>query len=72
MHGKPCGLLNVAGYFTPLLAFLDRVAEQGFIDSPHRSMILAAEEPEDLLAQFERYEPPFADKAEWALGLGKG
>jgi len=68
MHGKPCGLLNVAGYFTPLLAFLDRVAAQGFIDAPHRSMILAAEEPKDLLAQFERYEPPVADKAKWALG----
>ena len=53
MHGKPCGLLNVAGYFTPLLAFLDRVAAQGFIDAAHRSMILTAEDPEELLRQFE-------------------
>ncbi|MCX6557444.1 MAG: TIGR00730 family Rossman fold protein [Candidatus Aminicenantes bacterium] len=72
MHRKPCGLLNVAGFFTALLAFLDQVTEQGFIDTPHRSMILSAEDPEELLRQFECHQPPVADKAEWALGLGKG
>jgi uncharacterized protein (TIGR00730 family) len=71
MHRKPCGLLNVSGYFTPLLAFLDQVVEQGFLDAPHRAMILSAEEPEELLRQFERYNPIIADKAEWALGLEK-
>jgi uncharacterized protein (TIGR00730 family) len=71
MHHKPCGLLNVAGYFTPLLAFLDHVATQGFIDAAHRSMILVAEQPEDLLQQFMTYTPSTADKAAWALGLGK-
>lgn len=69
MHHKPCGLLNVAGYFTPLLAFLDQVAAAGFVDAAHRSMILTAEHPEELLRQFEVYCPPLADKAEWALGL---
>jgi uncharacterized protein (TIGR00730 family) len=71
MHRKPCGLLNVAGYFTPLLSFLDQVTEQGFLDAPHRAMILSAEEAEELFRQFERYKPIMADKAEWALGLGK-
>jgi uncharacterized protein (TIGR00730 family) len=71
MHQKPCGLLNVAGYFTPLLAFLDHVVAQGFLDMPHRSMILSAEEPEELFRQFECYKPIIADKAEWALGLEK-
>ena len=69
MHHKPCGLLNVAGYFTPLLAFLDQVAAQGFVDAAYRDMILTAEAPEELLKQFETYCPPVADKAEWALGL---
>jgi len=68
MHQKPCGLLNVAGYFTPLLAFLDQVTEQGFVDAEHRAMVISAENPEDLLDQFETYRPPAADKAEWALG----
>ncbi len=68
MHHKPCGLLNVAGYFTPLLAFLDRVAAEGFVDAVHRSMILTAADPEELLRMFATYRPPVADKAEWALG----
>ncbi len=71
MHQKPCGLLNVGGYFAPLLDFLDHVAGQGFIDPPHRAMILAAETPGDLLLQFENFRPVVADKAEWALGLGE-
>ena len=69
MHRKPCGLLNVAGYFTPLLAFLDRVVSEGFLDAAHRSMILTSENPEDLLRQFETYRPVAADKAAWALGM---
>ena len=68
MHHKPCGLLNEAGFFTPLLAFLDQVAEQGFIDARHRALVLSSENPGDLLNQFENYKPISADKAEWALG----
>jgi len=71
IHQKPCGLLDIAGYFTPLLTFLDRVTEQGFIDSAHRTMIMSSEDPEELLRQFEIYHPPSTDKAEWALGLGE-
>lgn len=71
MHHKPCGLLNIAGYFTPLLGFLDQVVAQGFVDDAHRSMILTAEEPDELLKQFAGYIPSCADKAEWALGLAR-
>jgi uncharacterized protein (TIGR00730 family) len=70
LHGKPCGLLDVAGFFAPLLAFLDHVAGQGFVGGAHRAMVLTAETPEELLRQFERYEPVAVDKAEWALGMG--
>jgi len=69
MHGKPCGLLNVAHYYTQLLGFLDQVLAQRFLDAAHRSMILAAEHPEELLRQFEAYRPPAADKAAWALQM---
>ncbi|HEX7502994.1 MAG TPA: TIGR00730 family Rossman fold protein [Acidobacteriota bacterium] len=70
MHRKPCGLLNVANYYAPLLAFLDRVLAQGFLDAAHRAMILDAETPEELLLRFAVYQPPAADKAAWALDLG--
>ncbi len=68
MHGKPCGLLDVAGFFAPLLRFLEHVTEEGFIDAAHRGMVLSAGSPAALLEKLERYEPVAADKAEWALG----
>ncbi len=71
MHRKPCGLLNVAGFFNPLLSFLDQVAEQGFIDGRHLALLLSSENSEDLLNQFESFTPIVADKAAWALGLRK-
>lgn len=68
MHDKPCGLLDVAGFFTPLLRFLDQVCEQGFVGAAHRSMVLSAGSAGELLEKLERYVPVIADKAEWALG----
>jgi uncharacterized protein (TIGR00730 family) len=72
LHRKPCGLLNIGRYYTPLLVFLDQVLAQGFVDADHRAMIVTAEHPEELLRQFESYRPPASDKAEWALGLDRG
>jgi uncharacterized protein (TIGR00730 family) len=57
-HGKPCGLLNVAGYYDPLLAVFDRMVDRGFLTTKHRAMALVETEPEALLEQFERYDPP--------------
>ena len=58
MHAKPCGLLNVAGYFDPLLAFLDRSVEEKFVRDVHRSMVIVESEPAALLERFEAYVPP--------------
>ncbi len=49
LHRKPCGLLNVAGYYDPLLAFLDRAVAQGFIPAEHRALLIAAPAVEPLL-----------------------
>jgi len=58
MHSKPCGLLNVAGYFDPLLTFLDHAVSEKFVRDVHRSMVVVEREPTALLARFESYEPP--------------
>jgi uncharacterized protein (TIGR00730 family) len=58
MHAKPCGLLNVSGYFDPLLEFLDHAVEQKFVRDVHRSMVVVEAEPEKLLQRFESYVPP--------------
>jgi uncharacterized protein (TIGR00730 family) len=58
MHEKPCGLLNVAGYFDPLLKFLDRAVAEKFVREVHRGMVVVESDPAELLARFEAYEPP--------------
>lgn len=58
MHGKPCALLNVAGYYDPLLAFLDRSVEEKFVRAVHRKMVIVEDDPATLLNRFEAYEPP--------------
>jgi uncharacterized protein (TIGR00730 family) len=58
MHDKPCGLLNVAGYFDPLLEFLDRAVAEKFVREVHRKMVIVESDPAALLARFEGYEPP--------------
>ena len=58
LHAKPCGLLNVAGYFDPLLAFLDHAAAERFLSADHRAMIKTGATAEALLAQFDAYQPP--------------
>ncbi len=58
MHDKPCGLLNVAGYFDPLLEFLDRAVSEKFVRDVHRAKVIVESDPARLLARFESYEPP--------------
>jgi uncharacterized protein (TIGR00730 family) len=58
MHDKPCGLLNVAEYFDPLLEFLDRAVAEKFVREVHRKMVIVESDPKALLARFEAYEPP--------------
>jgi len=58
MHRKPCGLLDVDGYFTALLGFLDHMVVQRFLRPEHRAMILVESAPDSLLARFDAYEPP--------------
>ena len=67
VHDKPCGLLNVAGYFDGLLSFIDRAVEERFVRDAHRAMLIVEEEPLRLLERFSSYEPPRVKK--W-IGAG--
>jgi hypothetical protein len=57
LHGKPVGVVNVRGYFDRFLATLDHAAAEGFLKPLHRGLVLVGRDPDDLLAQFERFEP---------------
>lgn len=58
LHGKPVGILNVTGYFDPLLAFRERAIAAGFVRADHRDLLLVAEDPDELLDRFEAHVPP--------------
>ena len=59
---KPCGLLNVNGYYDGLLSFLDYSVAEGFMRIEHRKMLLTATTSHDLLAAFRKYLPPSVPK----------
>jgi len=61
LHRKPCGLLDVNGFFAPLVDFLDRQVEAGFVHPAHRAILSVGSTPQELLARFAAYQPP-ADK----------
>lgn len=48
-HDLPCGLLNVEGYWDPLVAQLDRAVEDGFLEAKTRERMLVAEDPGTML-----------------------
>jgi uncharacterized protein (TIGR00730 family) len=68
-HQKPCGLLNVDGYYDGVLQFLDQTVTERFVGPDHRDMVLTDTRPEGLLEQFKQYTPPVLDAAKWALAL---
>lgn len=56
MHNKPVGLLDVADFYLPMVAFLRHSAAQGFIRNDHLSLIVHAREPEDLIQRLSGYQ----------------
>jgi len=61
-HAKPLGMLNVAGYYDPLLVFFDHLVSERFIRPEHRAMVLVEEDCGALLARFASYSPPAVSK----------
>jgi len=62
LHAKPCGLLNVGGYFDGLLAFADHAAAEGFVRREHREMMIVAGAPAVLLDRMAQHQPPAVEK----------
>jgi uncharacterized protein (TIGR00730 family) len=58
IHAKPCGFLNVNGYFSPLFAMIEHMVAEGFMAAPLAAMLAIETEPDRLLARFRSYDPP--------------
>jgi uncharacterized protein (TIGR00730 family) len=51
LHHKPIGVLNVGGYFDPLIGLLDHAVSQRFVKPEHRRHLIVSEDPEALVVE---------------------
>jgi uncharacterized protein (TIGR00730 family) len=66
IHRKPCGVVNVEGYFDGLLGQFDRAVAEGLLKAPHRGLVVAAPDPEQLLDLMAAWESPALEfKLDW-------
>jgi len=57
-HEKPCGFLNVNGYYDSLVSFFDNATNEGFVSEEQRDLFLVAETPNELFNLFDEYQSP--------------
>ncbi len=62
LHQKPCGLLNVKGYYTPLLEMFDHAVAEGFLRPENRAIVLAGETIPELLDAMRAWRPVNVEK----------
>ena len=62
IHTKPCGLLNIAGYYDSLLRQFDHGVSEQFIKPEHRQLVLSSDSPEELLQQLKSFSAPLLAK----------
>lgn len=61
-HDKPCGILNVSGYYNGLLALCDNAVTEGFLRAVHRTLILDDADAVSLLEKMKNFRPPTVEK----------
>ena len=62
IHAKPCGILNVDGFFDPLLALIARAVEDRFVRAENAEIVRVADEPAALLDRLRSFVPVAVDK----------
>ena len=62
LHTKPCALLNISGYYDPVLTLLDHAVSERFLRAEHRRIVLTDTDPEGLLDAMAVYQPPNVEK----------
>ncbi len=61
LHRKPCGFLNVDGFFDPLLKFFDEMIAEGFVKEKYRGLMILSRDPRELLRSFAAFKAPRAE-----------
>jgi len=62
LHAKPCGILNVLGYYSPLLEMFDHAVQERFLKAENRSLVLARDSVAELLQALEEWRPMRVEK----------
>ena len=62
IHSKPCALLNVDGFYDPLLNLMNHAVEEHFVRAAHRDLIVVETEPAALLDSMAKYHAPQVHK----------
>jgi uncharacterized protein (TIGR00730 family) len=62
IHAKPCGVLDVAGFFAPLRDLLEAATRQRFLRPGHRDLVIMDSEPGRLLDRLDEWQPTVVDK----------
>jgi uncharacterized protein (TIGR00730 family) len=62
IHAKPIGLLDVEGYYSGLVDFIEHSVREGFFHAQNAAMLMREDDPERLLEAFESYEPVVVQK----------
>lgn len=57
-HAKPCGFVNVDGYYEPLRATIQQMADNGFTTQPYADMLIYADSTAEAISRFRAYQPP--------------
>ena len=67
LHVKPCGFLNINGFFDKLFDFINMVSTEGFIQNGYLDLIQKDNSPLKLLQKLTCYQPVNIDKARHAI-----
>ncbi len=62
IQSKPCGFLDVDGYYAPLFHFLEHMAEQRFITREHLGSLIRTDQPGELLSRVRNHTPAVTEK----------
>jgi len=68
LHRKPIALLDVAGYYQPMLRFLENMSAEGFLDPVFREMLIVTADVAEALDRFADYRPP---RTKWTSAHGE-
>ena len=64
---KPVALFNVNGYYDDIIRFIDKAAKEGFVRKEHAENLIVSDDPKDLLAKMEQFQP--ADVTKWVVEI---